>query len=117
MKEWGLKPGGSTEGTDGPLQSYLMPIELVSNQLDVAGMKLSLTIPPPAARGGRGGAGGGGFGGRGGGAQAPIRVRAVLIMRRNGRSEAGSGVAGEVAGQPRRQLSPKLSWCLSATAM
>ena len=68
LKEWGLKPGGSTEGTDGPLQSYLMPIELVSNQLDAAGMKLSLTIPPPAARGGRGGAGGGGFGGRGGGA-------------------------------------------------
>jgi hypothetical protein len=59
LNEWGLKPGGSTTGTNGPLQSYLMPIELVSNQLDPAGMKLSLTLPPPAARGGRGGGGGG----------------------------------------------------------
>jgi len=34
-----------------------MPIELVSTQLDPAGMKLSLTAPAPAGRGGRGGAG------------------------------------------------------------
>jgi hypothetical protein len=72
FKEWGLKPGGSTTGTDGLLQPYLMPIELVSNQLDTAGMKLSLTMPPPAARGGRGGAGAGAAagGGRGGGVPA-----------------------------------------------
>ena len=25
LAEWGLKPGGSTEGTDGPLQPYFMP--------------------------------------------------------------------------------------------
>ncbi len=68
LKEWGLKPGGSTSGTNGPLQPYFMPIELISNQLDAADMKLSLTLPPPAARGGRGGAPGGG--GRGAGAQA-----------------------------------------------
>ncbi len=67
LKEWGLKPGGSATGTNGPLQPYLMPIELVSNQLDPADMKLSLTLPPPAARGGRGAQGGGG---RGGAAQA-----------------------------------------------
>jgi Zn-dependent M28 family amino/carboxypeptidase len=57
LKEWGLKPGGSQTGTDGPLQPYLMPIELVSNQVDTPDMRLSLTMPPP--RGGRGGAGGG----------------------------------------------------------
>ena len=63
LAEWGVKPGGSTTGTNGPLQSYLMPIELVSNQLDPTGMKLALTLPAAAAgRGGRAG-GGGGFGG------------------------------------------------------
>jgi Zn-dependent M28 family amino/carboxypeptidase len=60
LKEWGLKPGGSTSGTIGPLQPYLMPIELVSTQNDAAGMKLSLTAPAPSGRGGRGGSGGGG---------------------------------------------------------
>jgi len=56
LKQWGLKPGGSTTGTDGPLQTYLMPIELVSSQIDAAGTKLSLNIPP--APGGRGAFGG-----------------------------------------------------------
>jgi Zn-dependent M28 family amino/carboxypeptidase len=60
LREWGLKPGGSSSGTIGPLQPYLMPIELVSTQNDTAGMKLSLTAPAPAGRGGRGGAGAGG---------------------------------------------------------
>ena len=58
LKAWGIKPGGSPTGTNGPLQPYLMPIELVSNQIDAAGMKLSLTIPASAGRGGRGGRGG-----------------------------------------------------------
>ncbi len=62
LAEWGVKPGGSATGTNGPLQSYLMPIELVSNQLDSPAMKLTLTMPVAAGRGGRGG-GGGGFGG------------------------------------------------------
>ena len=35
-----------------------MPIELVSSQLNAAGMKLSLNMPPPPAGGGRGRAGG-----------------------------------------------------------
>jgi hypothetical protein len=56
LKEWGLKPGGSATGTDGPLQSYLMPFELVSNQIDGPKMALSLTLPASGARGGRGGA-------------------------------------------------------------
>ena len=33
LAEWGLKPGGSQTGTNGPLQPYFMPIELVSRQL------------------------------------------------------------------------------------
>jgi len=67
LNSWGVRPGGNTTGTGGPLQPYLMPFELVSNQLDSAGMKLTLTMPPPGARGGRGEA----AGGRGGGASAP----------------------------------------------
>ncbi len=57
LKEWGLKPGGSTAGTDGPLQPYFQPIELASTQVDAANMRLSLNIPAPAAGGGRGGRG------------------------------------------------------------
>lgn len=64
LAEWGLKPGGSTSGTNGPLQPYFMPIELVSNQLEPSEMKMSLVAPAPAG-GGRGGRGGGGGGGRG----------------------------------------------------
>jgi hypothetical protein len=56
LKEWGLKPGGSTTEADGPLQPYFMPFELVSNQLNAAGMQLSLISPPRAGGGGRGGA-------------------------------------------------------------
>src|SRR5437763_16235468 len=32
LAQWGLKPGGSTTGTTGPLQPYFMPIELVARQ-------------------------------------------------------------------------------------
>jgi hypothetical protein len=101
LKEWGLKPGGSQAGVNGPLQSYFIPIELVSNQLDPAGMKLSLTSPPPAA--GRGGGGGGrgaagpvgprsfdygkdwtfgagGGGGRGGGAPDPVDLAGAPMV-------------------------------------
>lgn len=60
LKEWGLKPGGNTSAGNGPLQPYLMPLELVSTQIDAAGMKLTLNIPMPTAGGGRGR---GGFGG------------------------------------------------------
>ncbi len=57
LREWGLKPVGPA-GSD-PLRQYLMPIDLVSNQIDADGMKLTLTIPMPAG----GGRGRGGFGG------------------------------------------------------
>ncbi len=76
LAQWGLKPGGSTTGTNGPLQPYLMPIELVARQVVPADSKASLTAPPAAGRGGFGGQGGGqaqgetagqaGGGGRGG---------------------------------------------------
>src|SRR3984885_6062411 len=56
LAEWGLKPGGSLTHTDGPLQPYLMPFELVTKAVIPDESKASLT-----------GAGGGGRGGRGGG--------------------------------------------------
>ncbi len=79
LKEWGLKPGGSPSGTDGPLQPYLMPIELVSNQVDAGATKLSLIAPAPA-RGGRGGAPAAGAGGRGAGAGAPAGPRSFEYL-------------------------------------
>src|SRR4051794_21076550 len=54
LAEWGLKPGGSTEQTDGPLQPYFMPMELVSKSVIPEESKASMTLP--AGRRGRGGA-------------------------------------------------------------
>jgi hypothetical protein len=51
LAEWGLKPGGSTANTNGPLQPYFMPFELVSKRVVVAESKASVTAPA----GGRGG--------------------------------------------------------------
>ena len=72
LAEWGLKPGGSTEGTNGPLQPYFMPFELVTKAIVPADSKASVTGPAPAGggRGGRGGFGGGGGGAGAGGADA-----------------------------------------------
>ncbi|MFL6112715.1 MAG: hypothetical protein ACJ786_15390, partial [Catenulispora sp.] len=56
LAEWGLKPGGSNEKTDGPLQPYLMPIELMSRSVVPDTTKASIVLP--AGRGGRGGRGG-----------------------------------------------------------
>lgn len=52
LAEWGLKPGGSTSGTNGPLQPYFMPIEMVSRQVVAEESKASMTAPVPAGRGG-----------------------------------------------------------------
>src|ERR1700675_1373968 len=57
LAEWGLKPGGSTTGTNGPLQPYLMPMELVTKSVIPESTKVSITAP--AAGGGRGVRGGG----------------------------------------------------------
>ncbi len=65
LAEWGIKPAGSTTGTNGPLQAYFMPFELVANQVIAEESKASVT--GPAERGGRGGAGGGGGRGAAGG--------------------------------------------------
>ncbi len=105
LNEWGLRPGGSPSGTRGPLQPYLMPIELVSRQPVSSEMKLSLTLPAAPQRDGRGGltasagaggprsfeyqrdwvVGGGGAGGRGGAVAAPADVsNARLVFAGNG---------------------------------
>ena len=106
LREWGVKPLGSTTGTTGPLQAYFMPIELVSNQLNPAGMKLTVTAPAVTGRGGFGGPaaagprdfeygsewslGGGAFGGfgggrGGGGATDPVEIAgAQLVFVGNG---------------------------------
>ncbi|HLW77520.1 MAG TPA: hypothetical protein VKS01_11050, partial [Bryobacteraceae bacterium] len=76
LAEWGLKPAGSATGTKGPLQPYLMPIELETKSVVVSESKISFTAPP--GRGGRGfgggGGGGGGNGGRRGGEAAEPRT-------------------------------------------
>jgi len=53
LAEWGLKPGGSATNTNGPLQPYFMPFELLGKQVIAEESKASITAP---ARGGRGGA-------------------------------------------------------------
>ena len=57
LAEWGLKPGGSTADTNGPLQPSFMPLEMLSKQVVPEESKATVT-PPPAAAGGRGGAAG-----------------------------------------------------------
>ncbi|MGH9476585.1 MAG: M28 family peptidase [Terriglobales bacterium] len=52
LSEWGLQPGGSTTGTNGPLQPYFLPIDLVTSNPNPRGMRLSITVPPGG--GGRG---------------------------------------------------------------
>jgi hypothetical protein len=68
LAEWGLKPGGSTSNTNGPLQPYLMPFELVTKAVVPGDSKAQLTGVTGGGGGGRGGrGGGGGRGGNGGG--------------------------------------------------
>ncbi|MDR3703973.1 MAG: hypothetical protein P4L56_30270, partial [Candidatus Sulfopaludibacter sp.] len=51
LAEWGLKPGGSTTGTDGPLQPYFMPIEMVARTIVPEETRITLTAPAPAGNG------------------------------------------------------------------
>jgi hypothetical protein len=62
LAEWKLKPMGSTTGTNGPLQPYFQPFELISRSIVAEDSKASIT----GGGGGRGGAGGGGRGAGGG---------------------------------------------------
>ena len=103
LAEWGLKPGGSASATDGPLQPYFMPIELVSHQVVPEESKVSLTAPSQGGRGGgdssseprttnfeyakdwTSGSGGGGRGGRGAqAAEQPFDVSGSLVFAGNG---------------------------------
>jgi Zn-dependent M28 family amino/carboxypeptidase len=52
LAEWGLKPGGSTSNTSGPLQPYFMPIEMVTREVVQDESKVSLAAPPPFRDGG-----------------------------------------------------------------
>lgn len=52
LAEWGLKPGGSTSGTNGPLQPYFMPFELVSKLIIPDESKVSVTGIVHSGRGG-----------------------------------------------------------------
>jgi Peptidase family M28 len=62
LAEWGLKPGGSSTNTVGPLQPYLMPMALLAKTIIPAETKATVTM---AGRG-RSGAEGGGRGPNGG---------------------------------------------------
>ncbi len=99
LAEWGLKPGGSTTKTTGPLQAYFMPMELVAKQVLPEQSKASITAP--AAAGGRGGRGGGmgGAGGAGGGgargaAAAPATPRTTDFEYTKDWSVSGGGRGG-----------------------
>src|SRR5579864_1492236 len=50
LAEWGLKPGGSTADTNGPLQPYFMPFALVTREVVADDSKASLSAPSPFAR-------------------------------------------------------------------
>ena len=52
LAEWGLKPGGSTSDTNGPLQPYFMPFALVTREVVGDESKASITGPPPFNFGG-----------------------------------------------------------------
>src|SRR5579863_8262652 len=52
LAEWGLKPGGSTTDTNGPLQPYFMPFDLDTRSVVEDQSKASLTGPPPFNFGG-----------------------------------------------------------------
>jgi hypothetical protein len=49
LAEWGLKPGGSTTNTTGPLQPYFMPMELLAKTVIPAESKASVTDPGTSA--------------------------------------------------------------------
>jgi Zn-dependent M28 family amino/carboxypeptidase len=96
LAEWGLKPGGSTAHTTGPLQPYFMPFELVSKQVVAEQSKASITAPAVAGgRGGRGGGmGGAGGGGARGGAASPATPRTTDFEYTKDWSTTGGGRGG-----------------------
>jgi len=91
LAEWGLKPGGSTSGTNGPLQPYFMPIEMVAREIVPEESKATL-VAPAVAGGGRFFGGGGGAGAGADGAGAAGAAGAAGGGR--GRGGRGGGNAG-----------------------
>src|ERR1039458_1866306 len=92
LAEWGLKPGGSTAKTTGPLQPYFMPMELVARQVLPEQSKASITAPAVAGgRGGRGGMGGAGGGGARSGAAASATPRTTDFEYAKDWSTSGGG--------------------------
>jgi hypothetical protein len=51
LAQWGLKPGGSTSGTQGPLQPYFMPIEMEFHRLVPEESQASVSVSPDARPG------------------------------------------------------------------
>jgi hypothetical protein len=49
LAEWGLRPGGSTSGTNGPLQPYFMPFALTTRSVTEKQSTASFTGPSPLA--------------------------------------------------------------------
>ena len=85
LAEWGLKPGGSTTGTNGPLQPYFLPIEMVSREIVPDDSKITLVAPAAGGGGGRG------RGGAAGGATPPADAVAIGAPAT---ATAGAGAAG-----------------------
>jgi Peptidase family M28 len=52
LAEWGLKPGGSTTNTVGPLQPYFMPMALLAKTIIPAESKATITMPARERRNG-----------------------------------------------------------------
>ena len=98
MKEWGLTPARAVAPADGPLQSYLVPFELVSSQNDIANMKLSITLPAAGGRGGRGGAGApAAAGAQPGPERRPAQAVRPSAARRSSRVRVRQGLDGRAA--------------------
>jgi Zn-dependent M28 family amino/carboxypeptidase len=98
LKEWGLTPARSVTPAEGPLQSYLVPFDLVSNQNDAANMKLSITLPAAGGRGGRGGAGAAPGAGAGGTTPAPPAVPRAFEYGKDWTIGGGFGGGGRGGG-------------------
>ena len=87
LAEWGLKPGGSTTGTVGPLQPYFMPMELVAKSVIAAESKATIS-GVGGGRGGRGGAGRGGEDGAPSARKVELEYAKDWIVNAGGRGAA-----------------------------
>lgn len=89
LAEWKLKPMGSTTGTNGPLQPYFQPFELVSRSIVAEESKASVTGSGRGAGGGGRGAGGGAGGGGGARGGAAGGAATVLEYGKDWTASAG----------------------------